>query len=113
MIAVNENSFDQEVLESSVPVLINFWAPWCGVCRLINPILGQVNLFADSRLVKVVSINADENFKLANTYRLKTLPTLLLVQGGHVCERIEGFNGRDELKLALERISSQCHLYSA
>lgn len=113
MIAVNENSFDQEVLAASVPVLINFWAPWCGVCRLINPLLSQVNQLTGSSVIKVVSINADENFKLANAYRLKTLPTLLLIKEGRVCDRIEGFSGRDEFRLALEQLSHQCHLYSA
>lgn len=113
MITVNEHSFEQEVLESSVPVLINFWAPWCGVCRLINPLLNQFKPFTGgSGIVKLVSINADENFKLANAYRLKTLPTLLLVKGGNVQERIEGFSGRDELRLALEQISNQCQLHS-
>ncbi len=113
MIAVNETSFDQEVLASPVPVLINFWAPWCGVCRLINPLLSQVNQFTGNGVIKVVSINADENFKLANGYRLRTLPTLLLVKEGNVCDLIEGFSGRDELRLALEQMSHQCHLYSA
>ena len=114
MITVNEKSFEQEVLASSVPVLINFWAPWCGVCRLINPLLNQFKPFAGgSSPIKLVSINADENFKLANAYRLKTLPTLLLIEGGRVQARIEGFRGRDELKHALEQISSHCQLYSA
>jgi len=103
VIAVNEATFKREVLESPLPVLINFWAPWCGVCRLVNPVLNQIQ----ARLspgCKIVSINADENFKIANAYRLKTLPTLMLVQQGEVRDRIEGFRERNELEEALQRL---------
>lgn len=103
MISVNEATFDREVLDSPLPVLINFWAPWCGVCRLVNPVLNQLQGCLQYEY-KVVSINADENFKIANAYRLTTLPTLLLLDRGRVCDRIEGFKGRDDLSLALERL---------
>ncbi len=104
MITVDEKSFEQEVLDSSVPVIVHFWAPWCGVCRLINPILTQ---FQNRGLgpCKVVNVNADENFKLATTYRLTTLPTLLVLRGGEVCDRIEGFRAREEFQRALEGVS--------
>ncbi len=111
MISVNEKTFEQEVLESPVPVLINFWAPWCGVCRLINPLLNQLTQRAQAK-VKVVSINADENFKLAKAYRLTTLPTLVLLKGGSVCDRLEGCSDREQIQLILEQFS-QCHTYSA
>lgn len=110
MIAVNEATFNREVIESPLPVIVNFWAPWCGVCRLINPVLNQLQACLPYEY-KVVSVNADENFKIANTYRLTTLPTLLLLEGGRVCDRIEGFKGREELSKALERLlQGQRHL---
>jgi thioredoxin 1 len=98
-IAVNELTFNQEVLCASTPVLINFWAPWCGVCRLIDPMLTEVQLEWE-RQVKVVSINADENLRLANTYRLQTLPTVMLFNGGSLLCRLERFRNRDDLRVA-------------
>ena len=103
MIAVNEATFQREVIESPLPVLINFWAPWCGVCRLVNPVLNQIQARLNPGC-KIVSINADENFKIASAYQLKTLPTLMLVQQGEVCDRIEGFSEREELEQALQRL---------
>ncbi|MEB3337534.1 MAG: thioredoxin domain-containing protein, partial [Leptolyngbyaceae bacterium] len=78
---VREQSFKQEVLDSSVPVLVNFWAPWCGICRLITPLLTRLQSEWGDH-VKIVSINADESLKLASTYRLTTLPTLLVFESG-------------------------------
>jgi thioredoxin 1 len=104
VLAVNQKTFSKEVLESSQPVLINFWAPWCGLCRLINPTLLKFES-QSHREIKVVSINADENFKLANAYRLKNLPTLILVDRGRVIYRLEGFHKREELQRMLDKIT--------
>lgn len=103
VLSVSEQTFTQEVLESPIPVLVNFWAPWCGLCRLIQPMLLEFQQHS-SDLVKLVNVNADENFKLANAYRLTTLPTLILIENGKVQQRIDSFRGRDELCLALEQI---------
>jgi thioredoxin 1 len=97
VVSVNENTFREEVLQAPMPVLVSFWAPWCGLCRLIEPVLtklqGEVNGY-----VKLVSINADENFKLANAYRLQTLPTLLLINQGDVLHRLDTVKGHDDLR---------------
>lgn len=107
VLSVSEQTFTREVLESPIPVLINFWAPWCGLCRLIQPMLLEFQMYS-SDSVKLVNINADENFKLSNSYRLTTLPTLLLIENGKVRHRIDSFRGRDELRLALEQIKQSC-----
>lgn len=103
VLSVNERTFTPEVLESPTPVLVHFWAPWCGLCRLINPQLTRFQAESAGKF-KLVDINADQNFKLANTYRLKTLPTLMLFEAGQILYRFEHFRGRDDLDTALEMI---------
>ncbi len=102
--SIGEQAFTQEVLESSTPVLVHFWAPWCGLCRLINPLLMRFQAEWGGEL-KIVGFNADQSLKLASTYRLTTLPTLILFEGGLVRHRLEGFRGRDDLRLALEELT--------
>lgn len=115
VLSVSERTFTKEVLESPIPVLVNFWAPWCGLCHNIQPLLMQLQTHCNEQ-VKLVGVNADENFKLSNTYRLTTLPTLILIEDGKVLRRIDSFHGRDELRLALEEIrisyTDRCKTYT-
>lgn len=101
--AVNKINFQQEVLEASRPVLVHFWSPWCGLCRLINPMLETLQQDQDQQ-IKLVSINADENFKLTNFYRLRNLPTIMLFKNGELIEKLDNFNSRDRLRIALESL---------
>ncbi len=103
VLSVSERTFTQEVLESPIPVLVNFEAPWCGLCRIIQPLLLQFQAQCGDE-IKLVGINADQNFKLSTTYRLKSLPTLLLIENGIVRQRMSDFRGREDLLLALEEI---------
>ncbi len=106
---VSEKTFNKEVLGSSEPVLVHFYAPWCGLCRMINPMLNQLQA-KQERPVKILMINADENFRLANTYRLTNLPTLLLFEHGHLTERIDdfnNFNSREGIFSTLEKMMLQ------
>ncbi|OLP18856.1 thiol reductase thioredoxin [Leptolyngbya sp. 'hensonii'] len=103
-LSVSEQNFAEEVLESSVPVLVNFWAPWCGLCRAINPLLTRFQAEWGEQNIKMVSINADESLRLASMYRLTTLPTILVFGGGKVMHRIDSFHGRDDFRRALENI---------
>ena len=101
---ISETNFQQEVLKSSGTVLVHFWTPWCGLCKLINPMLETIQENS-SEQIKLISINADENFKLVNSYRLKNVPTLILFKDGKLIEKLDNFNSRDRLRLALERLT--------
>jgi thioredoxin 1 len=103
--SISEQAFTQDVLESPTPVLVHFWAPWCGLCRLINPLLMRFQGEWGEQF-KVVGFNADQSLKVANTYRLTTLPTLILFEGGKVQHRIDGFHGREDLWKSLETMAS-------
>ena len=103
ILSLNEPNFRQEVLESSLPVLVDFSAPWCGLCRVIQPMLREFQTDWSGQ-VKLVRVNADENLKLANTYRIKSLPTLLLFEGGQVIQRLDHFQGREDVRMALKKL---------
>jgi thioredoxin 1 len=100
---LTESSFETDVLNSEKPVLVDFWAPWCGPCRRIAPLLEQ---FAqeNSEAVKVVKINTDENMNLATGYRIDSIPTLILFKDGQVVERFVGFD-KFRLQEAISQIA--------
>jgi thioredoxin 1 len=96
MISVNQESFNEQVLNSNQIVLVNFWAPWCGLCLMLQPILNSLESEWTNDL-KIVSVNADENLRLANQYNLSNLPTLILMRRGEIIERMEKFHNREDL----------------
>ena len=82
---VTDQSFKQEVLESDVPVLVDFWAPWCGPCRMVAPVVEEIAVQYEDQL-KVVKINTDENPQVASTYGIRSIPTLMIFKG---CEKVD------------------------
>lgn len=105
--SIGEKTFKEEVLNSPIPVFVNFWAPWCGPCKMVEPLVLQLKSTA-VKPVKVFRVNADENFWLAKNFRLTNIPTVLLFHRGKVVHRLEHVKGREEvlqtLKAALESI---------
>ncbi|MEB3292954.1 MAG: thioredoxin [Synechococcales bacterium] len=99
---VTDATFDQEVLASDAPVLVDFWAPWCGPCRMVAPVVDEIAKDYDGR-VKVVKINTDENPSVANKYGIRSIPTLMIFKGGHRVDMVVGAVPKATLSNTLEK----------
>ncbi len=88
--------FEGEVLKSDLPVLVDFWAEWCGPCRMVSPIVDEIAEELQGKL-KVVKVNVDDAQDLAGNYQVMSIPTLLLFKGGEVVEQIVGAVSKDRL----------------
>lgn len=86
---VTEATFKEEVLESGVPVLVDFWAPWCGPCRMVAPVVDEVALEYEGQ-VKVVKLNTDQNPTVASHYGIRSIPTLIVFKGGRQVDTVVG-----------------------
>ena len=100
VLKISTANFDQEVLKSNVPVLVDFWAEWCGPCKMIAPVLDEL---ADEKLgkLKVGKINVDDNQDLASKFGIRAIPTLLIIKGGVVKEQMVGAVGKKDLEKKL------------
>jgi thioredoxin 1 len=98
--AVSESTFDKEVLQSARPVLVDFWAEWCGPCRMVSPILDQIATENIDKL-DIVKVNVDENPGLAMQYQITSIPALKVFKGGEVAQTIIGAKPKAALEADL------------
>jgi thioredoxin 1 len=97
---VTDNNFQAEVLESETPVLVDFWAPWCGPCRIIAPSLEELNDEMDN--LRVVKLNVDENQQTAAQYEVMSIPTLIVFKNGQPAKKIIGAMPKKRLEQEIE-----------
>jgi thioredoxin 1 len=97
---VTDSSFQSEVIDADGPVLVDFWAPWCGPCRVVHPILEEISNERDD--LRIVSINVDENQQTAARYEILSIPTLLLFKDGEIAKRVIGALPKKRLEAELE-----------
>jgi thioredoxin 1 len=98
---VTDDNFQAEVLESETPVLVDFWAPWCGPCRMVAPVVEEIAKERADAL-KVVKLNVDENQQTAITYEVMSIPTLILFSNGEVAKKVIGAYPKRKLEAELE-----------
>jgi len=96
---VTDASFQAEVIESLEPVLVDFWAPWCGPCRAVSPVLEQIS---EERGLRVVKVNVDENQQVAARFKILSLPTMILFKAGQPATKIIGAYPKKKLEAQLE-----------
>jgi len=106
LLHLTEGNFKKEVLESDLPVLVDFWAPWCGPCRIIAPVIEELAREYHGK-VKVGKVNIDENPAVATRYTIMSIPTVMFFKRGKVADQVVGALGKADLKRKIEESLKQ------
>lgn len=104
-ININEESFDVAVIKSPVPVLVDFWAPWCGPCKMLSPMLDELAR-EQAGAMRVAKVNLDDNQQLAAKFNVRAVPTMLLFSGGELRETIVGLTSKQNLLSKIEPLKT-------
>lgn len=104
MESINEANFDEKVIQSSSPALVDFWAEWCGPCKMLTPVLEELSSENASK-INIYKVNVDENQQLAVKYGIRSIPTLLLFKGGEIQEQIVGLKSKSDLQTSIDSMA--------
>ena len=104
MESINEANFDEKVIQSSSPALVDFWAEWCGPCKMLSPVLEELSSENESK-INIFKVNVDENQQLAVKYGIRSIPTLLLFKGGEIQEQIVGLKSKSDLQTSIDNMA--------
>ena len=104
-VTISDATFNQEVFASPVPVLVDCWAPWCGPCKMVGPVLDELAKTYRGRL-KIAKLNVDENPRTAGTYSIRSIPTLMFVKNGKIVDTQVGAPSKGALKQRIEQLLS-------
>lgn len=99
---INDNLFNEEVIENDMPVVVDFWAPWCGPCKAIGPVMDELDE-QYSEKIKFVKINVDENPIISQEYRILSIPTIKVFKDGKVVENMVGFKSKSDFEERLNK----------
>ena len=102
-IILTDTNFKNEVFESNIPVLVDFWAPWCGPCQMMGPIIEELAGFWDATKIKVGKMNVDDNPTVPGNYRVMSIPTFILFKNGQAVETLVGGMPKEKLKSTVEK----------
>ncbi len=105
IVNVSEASFETDVLKSATPVLVDFWAEWCGPCKMLLPVLNELSTEYAGK-VKIAKVNVDQNGQLAAQYGIQSIPALLFFKGGQVVGQTVGVRSKKDLKAQLDQLAA-------